>query len=191
MTMPVPRRRPTPRCRCKEGEAIIRTRSRLRWRASRKERCDQTCSDIQYDLYANAGKKTKRNERPGRNATRTHLLVDRRTIKTKDIKPGERSRNEGMYLLDLATSRVLLNQHDGFVERNVEREVQRMRLRQPQHLLQARFPAASQYVSAFREPVRVTTHSPRPNRTVITSACGNRIFTPYTKPLRAPLRTAR
>lgn len=42
----------------------------------------------------------------------------------------------------------------------------------------------------FRETQDNCTHGLLANKKVMTSACGNRTLTPYTSPLRAPLRIA-
>ena len=104
--------------------------------------------------------------------------------------------NEGVPAPFLASVRALLEQQKRLVQRDELGEVQRMCLRRAEDGAQSAWPATrmKNILSAFLKSfvgVTYSTHSPRPNSIAIMSAWGNRTLTPYTSPLRAPLRMAR
>ena len=78
----------------------------------------------------------------------------------------------------LATVHLLLNQQQGFVQRNVFHEIRGVSLGRLVYCSCPGAPATSNEYTGSPRLGGLRTHSPRPNRMAMINACGKRILTP-------------
>ena len=107
-----------------------------------------------------------------------HLFVDGVPLAEDDVSANE-TRDKSVEAALLAAASLLLHKEERLVERDVFGEVQSMLPSRAVDGPQPGLPAAHSQVRILScRGVWRSTHSPRPKRMAIMSACGKRTFTP-------------